>query len=86
MLAEGVDMSYEDLVSLLAEKDLEKGAAAESIAKSAPRKSIQRQSIVAQVWRKPSFVASAESASKTERQESKFLLDRMMHSSRSVQK
>ena len=60
MLAEGMDVGYEDLLSLIAEHELDKGASNEAMSKSQPRKSIQRQSIVAQVWRKPSQLEGSE--------------------------
>lgn len=61
MLAETGRMDYEDLLSALSETLAETDATTESMAKSASRKSSTRQSIVAQIWRKPSISAKVES-------------------------
>ena len=66
VLAEGMDTSYEDVIRLL-EGDHEKGTANESLVKSSPRKSIQRPSIVAQAWRKPSFAGTSEMLPRNDR-------------------
>ena len=67
MLAEELDSSYEDLIKLLGEGDVEKKTANEVLMKSSPRKSMQRQSIVAQAWRKPSFAGTLEISPKSDR-------------------
>ena len=69
MLADGTDSSYEDVVKLVTEGDLERGAVNETLIKSSPRKAIQRQSIVAQAWRKPSFGGASERLPRLDRQD-----------------
>jgi len=67
MLAEGVDSSFEELVGILTDQEPEKGTSTEtSSTKTSPRKPSQRQSVIAQIWRKPSF-AGGNDGSHTER-------------------
>jgi len=63
MLAEGADVTYEAVIALVADQQAGKGGEP----RADPRKSLQRPSVVAQIWRKPSVSESSDRTPRSDR-------------------